>query len=254
MSTEPPFHRNSRRGVAYAALAGLFLASPVAAAGTAVAQPSLAVHTTATVPRAIAVVAGVPVSAVEGSPFSGPVARFTDSDPNATPAQYTATIDWGDATGVTSGTVVKTGTGAFTINGTHTYAEEGTYHVLATLTNAAQPGFIATIGTDATVSDAPLTAVGIRFRERTGVPFTATVATFTDADPNAVAADFTAAIDWGDGTTSGGTVTANGSGGFNVSGDHTYARPGRKTVVVTITDAGGSTATAHSVAQVRGWC
>ena len=36
----------------------------------------------------------------------------------------------------------------------------------------------------------------------------ATVATFTDANPNATAGDFTATINWGDGTSTTGTVVA----------------------------------------------
>lgn len=48
----------------------------------------------------------------------------------------------------------------------------------------------------------------------------------------------TAAIDWGDGTTSSGSVTeANGSG--SVAGAHSYAVPGLYTVKVTVTDKDG---------------
>src|SRR5262249_19242022 len=56
--------------------------------------------------------------------------------------------------------------------------------------------------------------------------------------------DYTATIDWGDGATGDpGTVTADGQGGFTVSGAHTYSKSGDFTVHVTIKDAGGSTAT-----------
>ena len=51
----------------------------------------------------------------------------------------------------------------------------------------------------------------------------ATVATFTDANPNATASDFTATIDWGDGTSTSGTVVAQSGGSFAVDGTHTYA-------------------------------
>ena len=48
----------------------------------------------------------------------------------------------------------------------------------------------------------------------------------------------TATIDWGDGTTAGGSVTeANGSG--SVAGTHSYAAPGLYTVKVTVTDKDG---------------
>ena len=36
--------------------------------------------------------------AVEGSAFNGAVATFTDDNPSAAPSDFTATINWGDAT------------------------------------------------------------------------------------------------------------------------------------------------------------
>jgi hypothetical protein len=66
------------------------------------------------------------------------------------------------------------------------------------------------------------------------------VATFHDTTP-ATAADYTATIDWGDQTTSPGTVSDNGNGDFTVSGSHTYTSTGPFTVTTTINDVGGST-------------
>ena len=80
---------------------------------------------------------------------------------------------------------------------------------------------------------------------------TGTVATFTDANPNATASDFTATINWGDGTTTTGTVVAQNGGGFAVDGTHTYADEGKYTVDVTINDVGGSTASATSTRRWR---
>jgi hypothetical protein len=82
-----------------------------------------------------------------------------------------------------------------------------------------------------------------------------TVATFTDANPGATTADFTSGggsttIDWGDGTTSAGTVTRTGPGQFTVSGSHTYAHGGNFTIGVTIVDDGGSRATAADSAHI----
>src|SRR5947209_6027335 len=39
---------------------------------------------------------GVSINAVMGTAFSGTVATFTDSATSAKPADFTATIDWGD--------------------------------------------------------------------------------------------------------------------------------------------------------------
>jgi hypothetical protein len=72
-----------------------------------------------------------------------------------------------------------------------------------------------------------------------GTPFTGTVATFSDLDPNGNAKDFTAVINWGDGHQTNGTITANGSGGFDVSGTNTYATAGKFSVAVDVADFGG---------------
>ena len=81
----------------------------------------------------------------------------------------------------------------------------------------------------------------------------ATVATFTDADPNGVASDYTASIDWGDGSSStAGTVSAAAGGGFEVKGSHTYAAAGQYTITVTIDDVGGAKATATTSANIIG--
>jgi Ca2+-binding RTX toxin-like protein len=50
-----------------------------------------------------------------------------------------------------------------------------------------------------------------------------TVATFTDPGGAEGLDDYSAVIDWGDGTTSAGTITAGLGGVFTVSGSHTYA-------------------------------
>ncbi len=73
-----------------------------------------------------------------------------------------------------------------------------------------------------------------------GVPFTGTVGTFIDTDPNGNAHDFTAMIDWGDGHTSPGTISAAGGGGFNVSGSNTYATAGPFQFTFTVQDFGGA--------------
>ena len=103
----------------------------------------------------------------------------------------------------------------------------------------------------ATVADAPLTATSVSLTGTEGTAISgATVATFTDANPNATVSDFTATIDWGDGTTSAGTIVAQSGGGFAVDGAHTYADEGEYTVGVSINDAGGSTASATSKATI----
>jgi PKD domain len=185
---------------------------------------------------------GTLISSVEGSPFSGPVATFIEPDASAPASQYSATIDWGDGS-TSSGTVSGPVGGPFTISGTHTYIEEGSYAVKVTITDNVNSSNTVTATSTATVADAPLTASCATPTVST-TSFSGTVATFTDANPFAPVSDFTATIDWGDGTTSLGVVTGPVGGPFTVSGTHTYATTGSHTISVLIVDEGGSTATA----------
>jgi hypothetical protein len=87
----------------------------------------------------------------------------------------------------------------------------------------------------------------------TAVPqtaFTGVVATFSDADPNANANDYTATINWGDGSLTNGTIAANSKGGFDVSGTHTYKFPGAFPVNVDVMDFGGSSVAVNNTALV----
>jgi hypothetical protein len=192
---------------------------------------------------------GTSIAAIEGQAFTGMVvASFTDADPLGTATDYTATIDWGDGTSADTGTVSVNGSG-FQVSGSHTYAEEGTGSVTVTITDAG--GSTATANSSATVIDAAVSATGTTLAATEGQAFTGmVVASFTDADPLGTATDYTATIDWGDGTTDTGSVASDGSGGFQVSGTHTYAEEGTNSVTVSIADLGGSTATASSTVNV----
>ena len=82
-----------------------------------------------------------------------------------------------------------------------------------------------------------------------GQAFNGPVASFSDADPNANARDYTATIDWGDGARSPGVVSA-ATGGFNVGGSHTYNALGNFPITVTVHDFGGNTLVVSNTAQV----
>ncbi len=77
-----------------------------------------------------------------------------------------------------------------------------------------------------------------------------TVATFTTPDLNSQAADFTATLNWGDGTIDTGTVSGS-NGSFTVTDDHVYAEMGSYSVSVTILDTvTGGRALASTTATV----
>jgi hypothetical protein len=90
---------------------------------------------------------GQSITATHGVGFTKGVAVFVDGTPRAAAADFTATINWGDHTLATSGTVGGSTGGPFTVSGTHTYAKAGTYKTTVTLgdnvdhaTYSARPG------------------------------------------------------------------------------------------------------------------
>lgn len=207
-----------------------------------------------------AIVANAPID-VSVSSFSGfenitpspsmvVVATFVDqggvnpgvADPVS---RYTATINWGDGSGVT--TIPTT---AITQNGDsnsykitlpqHVYTTPGTYVVTVTVSDGALPGANNPVTATATgvahVMDAPLTAASPQpaITDATeGVLFTDKVlASFTDANPLATAAEFAVTIDWGDGSplSHGKVIQPGGTGTpFFVVGTHAYANAQRST-------------------------
>ena len=195
----------------------------------------------------------VDFSATEGTAFNGAVATFEDDNAAATPGDFTASIDWGDGTSPTAGTIFAS-SAAFTVIGQHTYGDEGTFTATVTISDLAPGTGTATATDTATVAEGDsLSGTPVSFAALAGTSFTTTVANFTDTFTGNVPGDFTATIDWGDATTSGGTVTGGG-GAFSVSGTHTYAGPGNFNVMVTLSDdaPGTATATVTSTAHVAG--
>jgi FG-GAP-like repeat len=193
-------------------------------------------------------------SATEGTalPNTTTVATFTDSNLSDTAGGFTASINWGDGV-TTTGTVVGS-SGSFTVEGGHTYADEGSDAASVTLTRTSDNLQATTSGTIAVAEGDVLTGQGINnIKIKANQAFTGTVATFSDTDTANVSGDFAATIDWGDGTTTNGTVSG-GSGTFAVSGTHTYTHPGHENLTVTLSDdaPGTATATAQSTANVSG--
>jgi uncharacterized repeat protein (TIGR03803 family) len=69
-----------------------------------------------------------------------------------------------------------------------------------------------------------------------GSPFNGAVASFVDGTPTAHQGDFTANINWGDGTHSPGSVSGPTGGPFTVSGTHTYSVPQTYPLNVSLSD------------------
>ena len=63
---------------------------------------------------------------------NGVLATFTDPSPESL-SNYSATIDWGDGTPSTAGTVASTGGTGFSVSGGHTYRRRGTHTLTVTV-------------------------------------------------------------------------------------------------------------------------
>ena len=155
-------------------------------------------------------------SAVEGASASFNLGSFNDPDDGP----WSVDVNWGDGATLSIDPVVP---GSYTPQ-SHTYAEEGTEdgHRHGHRLSAACRG----PGTfQVTVSDPAVMAAG-------GFLVTAvegadsgsqTVATFTDPGGAEPLADYSALINWGDGTPASVGSISSAGGVFTVKGNHTYA-------------------------------
>jgi hypothetical protein len=199
-------------------------------------------------------VSGNNISATAGVPLSGPlVASFTDTDTSGTASQFTALISWGDGHS-TIGVVQFNGYDGqhrpqFKVQGgTVVYASAGTYTITIAIYDVG--GASASTTATATVTNpggAPTrlqpVAVGTTATATHGVPFRGSVASFKGSIPGGTASSYTVSINWGNGTTTAGTVRPTGNNTFSVFGGVTYAQAGTYTVSITITDSSGASTT-----------
>src|SRR5262245_11394796 len=122
---------------------------------------------------------GATITTIEQDTFSGTVATFGDTNPAASPADFTATIDWGDGTS-DAGTVSGSLGGPFSISGSHIYAEDGSYTTSVMLTENP-PGTASAVATGvAKVLESNLLITGVSIHATEGVQFSGIVATASD--------------------------------------------------------------------------
>jgi RHS repeat-associated protein len=76
-----------------------------------------------------------------------------------------------------------------------------------------------------------------------------TVAVFESAEADVL--DWTASIDWGDGTTTAGQIVADGDGRYRVVGEHTYDEWGLYLVQVTLTDTAEAMHDLYNLASIQ---
>ncbi len=143
----------------------------------------------------------------------GEVLRGVSFTPTPTLTGTTATINWGDGTLPTQGTVSLSGN-TYTVTGSHTYEKEGDYPITTTI---AQQGYNATVFTTtinntATVADAGLSATGKNNAGLEGAP--------TDLGGPEATTDYSDTIHLGRRRhrSTVGTIVANSDGSLSVVG------------------------------------
>jgi hypothetical protein len=183
-----------------------------------------------------------------GESQAGSLITFTDGNGGLSAANFTASVSWGDGTTTIAGTVVHESGTTYGVSATHDFADAGTYHGMVNVSDGL--GDSATASYTATVTNAAINATSASGSYPTGEYEDRTVGTFTDGNLGLSAADFTASIAWGDGTTTAGTVTALGGGSYSVDAVQAYTAAGAYGGYVTVNDDLGVTSGASYSATV----
>ncbi|MDB5349719.1 MAG: repeat protein, partial [Planctomycetota bacterium] len=109
----------------------------------------------------------LPVTTVEGRAFTNVcVASFVDPNPSPSIDDHQATIDWGDGSGTSLGTIAQPGGDGspFVVSGSHTYPDAkvnggpGRFTITVRITSRAIPDLVIT--STATVADVPISLSG----------------------------------------------------------------------------------------------
>lgn len=164
-----------------------------------------------------------------GSTSSATLFSFVDFAGGGAASDYSATITWNDGT-TSPGTIAANSNGGFDVSASRDWSLND-YSATVTITDTRNTARTATASTYITVNPPQATGTGVNVASTAGQLFTGTVASFTGVALNSLSS-YSATIDWGDGQVSRGTLTANASGGVDVSGSNRYAASGTYTVTV----------------------
>ena len=187
------------------------------------------------------------------------LATVTDTNTLASASDFHATIAWGDAT-TSEAILTPLSPGRFSLTGTHTYASPGSFTASVAVDdgNSAHATTTTTIGVAAAHGVICATpGTGLRTSEASPLN-EAVLARFADANPNLASSDFTASIEWGDGSPLAIGTIENAAApsppcigpSFEVDSTHTYAEAGTYTVTVAIADHSGATSVVTTTTSV----
>jgi hypothetical protein len=183
------------------------------------------------------------------------VGSFYDADTTSVAGNFTASINWGDGAPSSPGIVsaVSGSPGLFSVSGTHLYGRAGNYNLTVTVQDTF--GASTMISSTAIVTNLVLTPIPANVAFTAGVlpSSPVVVGSLYDSDTTAVASNFTASIDWGDGNVSPGIVSAvpTSPGLFTVSGTNLYTTPNPAVPIkISVQDNQGHTTLISSTANV----
>jgi large repetitive protein len=169
---------------------------------------------------------------------STPLVTFTTPSSALPATAYSATINWGDGSALSAGTISLTA-GVYTVSGSHNYGETAGSPYTIT---------VAIVGSGAQLTETTAaTVAGLTVIAQSGILPTAGTPTGdlmvgnVSGTPTPDLTGYTALIDWGDGTTpSAGFIDPSVTGADNiVSSGHTYAQGGSYNLLITIRDSQG---------------
>ncbi|WP_435018692.1 virginiamycin B lyase family protein [Tundrisphaera sp. TA3] len=199
-------------------------------------------------PTGIAPISGSNLEVFAGQSAPRIYATFGTLSTATVPANFLATIDFGDGT-TGAGTIVQAGPGQFSVVASHAYPAAGTY--VATITIATDAGPAVPV-TSVVLAVPSFSVTGANPSAIATAPLAATFATFTDLVTGTTAADFTATIDFGDGTAGNGTIREVAPGQYAVDATHTYFAAGTYRVGIAVSNAFGTSRAVGSVAVTSG--
>ncbi|HUO06876.1 MAG TPA: hypothetical protein VM008_00960 [Phycisphaerae bacterium] len=191
------------------------------------------------------------IAATTNQPFSGPIAQFVSSDAG----DFSYTINYGNGQ-TASGTLPNDPSGLYTIVGNTTYTAAGNFPLSITIASAT--GDVSSVNGEAVVTSVtPLIAQGVPAisgqKDIALAPNFVGQSTLVVAQFTGAPASYAATINWGDNTSTTGTIVSLGNNQYAVElaagTTKTFGAIGSFNINVSITD-GTQTVTAATLANI----
>jgi hypothetical protein len=187
-----------------------------------------------------------PITATEGVDTGTiTIGSFTTPDRSAAAGDFLVTVKWGD--GQSDLATVEGGFGSFTIVDDHVFADQGELPVSITIDNIYGATKETIVYGTANVTSSLLGGFQLGALSGTSTPLTLAYFNVGTATPG----DFTATINWGDGSEDTEVdLTTASNGLFAVTGSHSYSVIGQYTATITVSDEYGNSQSVTSTVEV----